>query len=140
MSRSQRGAKRVCPDCDVRFYDMNRTPIVCPGCKAEFAAEVFDKPRRRRPAETRPSRPPPVEKPAEVAPAEVAPAAEAAADEEGGVGTKIVAEAAVADDDSEPDEDEEEAVIEDASELGEDDDDVAEVLGNVERPAEKEER
>lgn len=134
MSRSQRGTKRVCPDCDVRFYDMDRTPIVCPGCQAEFGAEAFDKPRRRRPAETPAPRPSPAEKPAEVAPA-----AEAAVDEEGG-GAKILAEAADAKAEPDSDEDEEEAVIEDASELGEDEDDVAEVLGNVEQPAEKDER
>jgi uncharacterized protein (TIGR02300 family) len=30
MSKLARGAKRVCPSCRARFYDLNRTPIVCP--------------------------------------------------------------------------------------------------------------
>src|SRR5262245_38164926 len=30
MSKPVRGTKRVCPGCGARFYDLNRTPFVCP--------------------------------------------------------------------------------------------------------------
>ena len=30
MSKPARGSKRVCPSCGARFYDLSRTPIICP--------------------------------------------------------------------------------------------------------------
>jgi uncharacterized protein (TIGR02300 family) len=36
MSKPARGTKRVCPSCGVRFYDLNRTPIVCPVCQSIY--------------------------------------------------------------------------------------------------------
>jgi uncharacterized protein (TIGR02300 family) len=38
--------------CGARFYDMNRKPIICPGCNTEFTGEIKVKSRRGRlPAE-----------------------------------------------------------------------------------------
>lgn len=34
--KEARGAKRVCPNCDTRYYDLNREPIICPSCGTEF--------------------------------------------------------------------------------------------------------
>lgn len=45
-----RGLKRICLGCGMRFYDLNKRPIVCPGCKAEFIIETKTKGRRTRPA------------------------------------------------------------------------------------------
>jgi uncharacterized protein (TIGR02300 family) len=36
MSKPARGTKRVCPSCRARFYDLNRTPIVCPVCQSIY--------------------------------------------------------------------------------------------------------
>ena len=36
MSKPARGTKRVCPSCGARFYDLSRTPIVCPVCQAVY--------------------------------------------------------------------------------------------------------
>jgi uncharacterized protein (TIGR02300 family) len=36
MSKPARGTKRVCPSCGARFYDLNRTPIICPVCQAVY--------------------------------------------------------------------------------------------------------
>ena len=36
MSKPARGTKRVCPSCGARFYDLNRTPIVCPVCQSIY--------------------------------------------------------------------------------------------------------
>lgn len=45
-----RGLKRVCIECGSRFYDMNKRPIICPGCNTEFALGVKVKGRRGRAA------------------------------------------------------------------------------------------
>ena len=31
-SKAMRGTKRTCQACEVRFYDLARSPIVCPSC------------------------------------------------------------------------------------------------------------
>src|SRR5215510_7818700 len=36
MSKPARGTKRVCASCGARFYDLNRTPIVCPICQSTY--------------------------------------------------------------------------------------------------------
>ena len=36
MSKPARGIKRVCHSCGARFYDLGRTPIVCPSCQAVY--------------------------------------------------------------------------------------------------------
>jgi uncharacterized protein (TIGR02300 family) len=33
------GAKRTCPECAARFYDLLKEPIVCPMCEFTFVAE-----------------------------------------------------------------------------------------------------
>ncbi len=43
-----RGLKRICTDCGVRFYDLNKRPIICPECETEFTGEVKAKGRRGR--------------------------------------------------------------------------------------------
>ena len=35
-SKAVRGTKRVCPACEVRFYDLAREVIVCPSCGAPY--------------------------------------------------------------------------------------------------------
>ena len=36
--RAQRGTKRTCqnPECESRFYDLNRDPITCPVCSTVY--------------------------------------------------------------------------------------------------------
>ena len=36
MSKPARGIKRVCQSCGTRFYDLGRTPIVCPSCQSVY--------------------------------------------------------------------------------------------------------
>lgn len=45
-----RGLKRICAACGNRFYDLNKRPIVCPSCDAEFTGEIKVKSRRGRTA------------------------------------------------------------------------------------------
>ena len=121
MAKPEWGTKRICPSCGTRYYDLLRDPVVCPKCSTPFDPEAFLKARRARPAA-------PVEKELEPVGAEdidpdleteeLEPAEE---EEEEGEGVPL----------EEADEEEEE-LIEDASELGEDEDDMAEVIDNVE--------
>lgn len=34
--KAARGTKRTCLACETRFYDLGRSPIICPSCTAEF--------------------------------------------------------------------------------------------------------
>jgi uncharacterized protein (TIGR02300 family) len=45
MAKPQLGAKRVCVACNTRFYDLGKTPAVCPKCSTEQPVEL---PRPRR--------------------------------------------------------------------------------------------
>ncbi len=100
------GTKRTCLSCDAKFYDLQRSPISCPKCGAVFDPEASLKTRRGRPAE------------------KVAPKPEVAKPK------KVEADEADEADTEEAEEDEE--LIEDASELGEDDEDMAEVIDKAE--------
>src|ERR1700683_4276681 len=113
LAKPEWGTKRICPSCGTRYYDLMREQVVCPKCSTPYDPEAFLKARRSRPVA-------PVEK-------ELAP-----------VGDDVETEdvETVEDDEAVPlaagDEEEEEELIEDASELGEDEDDIAEVIDNVE--------
>ncbi|WP_337997599.1 TIGR02300 family protein [Oleispirillum naphthae] len=110
MTKPEWGSKRTCLNCGTRFYDMQRTPIVCPKCGSENAPDAVSKARRG------------MKKPA------VAHAAVAAA-----VTTKAKTAVVAADDDAlddvdveveveVEDDDVDDALMEDASDLAEDDD------------------
>ena len=47
MAKPELGTKRVCVSCGARFYDLGRVPAVCPKCSTEQPAE---QPRLRRAA------------------------------------------------------------------------------------------
>tara|TARA_B100001093_G_scaffold483780_1_gene516612 strand:+ start:685 stop:1065 length:381 start_codon:yes stop_codon:yes gene_type:complete len=50
MVIAELGLKRTCLSCDMRFYDFKRSPIVCPGCGAEFDPENLLKGHKSRAA------------------------------------------------------------------------------------------
>ncbi|HAG23958.1 MAG TPA: TIGR02300 family protein [Alphaproteobacteria bacterium] len=50
MAKADLGTKRACLACGMRFYDFSRSPIICPGCGAEFDPENIMKSRKGRPA------------------------------------------------------------------------------------------
>lgn len=110
MAKPEWGLKRICLGCGARFYDMKRDPINCPKCDARFDPTAVTRPRRSRAA------------------------AVAAAD----AAKKVEAEAKNSDsDDAELDtdldvgveDDEDDPLIEDTSDLNEEDD----VSGVIER-------
>ena len=50
MAKADLGTKRACLACGMRFYDFSRSPIICPGCGAEFDPENIIKSQKGRPA------------------------------------------------------------------------------------------
>ena len=50
MAKPEWGLKRSCLSCGARFYDMQRDPIICPSCEAEFDPLALVRPRRARAA------------------------------------------------------------------------------------------
>lgn len=108
MGKVDLGMKLSCESCGARFYDLNKQPAVCPKCGAKNSRpQVF---RSRRPAEER---------------AEKKTAVAAAAEK---------SELPEEEDIEAVEDDEAEDVIEDTSDLGEDDEDV-EVVVEKDEPA-----
>ncbi len=126
------GTKRTCPSCGARFYDLGRKPISCPKCHATYSPEDCLKNRRARPVPARKSAPPPA---VAKVPLE-AQATEPEADLEMGDVEPRKEDKAV-----EPTKDKGKVaageLIEDAAELGEDEDDMAEVMDNVEEKGDR---
>jgi hypothetical protein len=106
MPAIDRGIKRVCQSCSTRFYDLGRTPISCPKCETIFNPEALFRSRRNR---------------------------QAAVESELPTKPKVAA----VDDDLDLDLDLDDvgdgdnAVIEDTSELGEDEEDMVDVIDNI---------
>ncbi len=130
MAKLTWGTKLTCQSCGVRFYDLRRPSVACPKCDTPYTGKIKVKPKRTRV---------PVEAARQVKEAVVIAAAAAAAEsnKELGASTKVEstelsdkeleAIGDVADVESGKDED----LIEDPSELGEDADDMAGVIDNV---------
>jgi uncharacterized protein (TIGR02300 family) len=108
LAKAEWGNKRTCQGCSARFYDLRREMMVCPKCGQQHTAESFAKTRRVRQA----------------APVEEKVVAARPAPEE----LLVVADAEI---ETDAEEEEDEELIEDASELAEDDTDVADVIGGV---------
>lgn len=115
MAKREWGIKHMCESCGAGFYDLRRESVCCPSCGAESVTEGLT--RGRRP-----------EAPVRAAEPDTSDEADdesSAADEE----ETIDAE------DGELEElgdDEEKELIEDTSELGEDEDDMSEVKEHIE--------
>ncbi len=48
MSNPEWGIKRVCPSCSIKYYDFNKSPIICPKCEFEFDPDLLLKSRKGR--------------------------------------------------------------------------------------------
>lgn len=115
MSKPEWGTKRQCQSCGERFYDLRKAEIACPKCGTVYDPETATRSRRKSPAAEKV-----VERVAPVAVPDIEPVVDAV-------------EGAAEGDEAE----EEEALIEDTSDLGEDEDDMAEVIENVEDEEER---
>ena len=102
MAKPEWGTKRICQSCSAPFYDLRRDPIVCPKCAAVFDPEATLKSRKLKGAdESAPAPKKEIKDPEDIL-------------------------KAVGDDDAVADEDDDDALLEDASDLG--DEDVSEVV------------
>jgi uncharacterized protein (TIGR02300 family) len=104
------GTKRTCQSCAAHFYDLRKDPIICPKCGATYDPEAILKSRRRAPEKIVPVAKP-VKEPE-------------LPDVEADVETEEAGEEA-------------DDVIEDTSELGEDDEDIPETIETDEREGER---
>ena len=48
MSKPEWGIKRICPSCSIKYYDFNKSPIICPKCEFEFDPDLLLKSRKGR--------------------------------------------------------------------------------------------
>jgi uncharacterized protein (TIGR02300 family) len=51
MANPAWGTKRICQSCGTKYYDLNKSPIHCPKCGAEFNPELILKSRRAKPVD-----------------------------------------------------------------------------------------
>ena len=49
MAKPELGTKRVCPSCSTKYYDLHRTPIVCPNCGTVFVVAAAARTPERKP-------------------------------------------------------------------------------------------
>lgn len=50
MAKPDLGTKRLCANCGAKFYDLSKTPIVCPKCETVFVVAPVSSRSRPEPA------------------------------------------------------------------------------------------
>jgi uncharacterized protein (TIGR02300 family) len=50
LAKPDLGTKRLCGNCGAKFYDLSKTPIVCPKCETVFVVPVVTSRSRPEPA------------------------------------------------------------------------------------------
>lgn len=128
MAKLEWGTKRTCLSCGKKFYDLRRVPITCPSCETVLELNAPGRGARR----SRAAAAAPVLEAVAEAPVRKAPPVEPNEPE---LEDNDVEDSELDDietDDIDTEEKEDDDIIEDASELGEDDDDMAEVIDGME--------
>ena len=46
MAKPEWGKKRICLACNTKYYDLNKSPIICPSCGTEYDPDVYLKSRK----------------------------------------------------------------------------------------------
>ena len=46
MAKPEWGKKRICLACNTKYYDFNKSPIICPSCGTEFDPDLYLKSRK----------------------------------------------------------------------------------------------
>ncbi len=54
MAKDERGTKRQCEHCGMKYYDLNRDPILCPGCGEPYVEPAEPTPRKAKAKEVAP--------------------------------------------------------------------------------------
>ena len=48
MAKPEWGRKRTCPSCNTKYYDLKKSPIICPSCGSEFDTDLLLRSRKGR--------------------------------------------------------------------------------------------
>ena len=46
MAKPEWGKKRICLACNTKYYDLNKSPIICPSCGTKFDPDTFLKSKK----------------------------------------------------------------------------------------------
>ena len=46
MAKPEWGKKRICLACNTKYYDFNKSPIICPSCGIEFDPDIYLKSKK----------------------------------------------------------------------------------------------
>lgn len=131
MDTSALGAKHTCPKCDARFFDLNKTPVVCPKCQTTLETEK--KPRVRRAAKDTAST-----QEVKASPAKGKAAQSDDDDDDIDIDLDDDVDVDIDDDDIDLDDDEDDDLMEDASDLGGDEDeDMSGIIEHMDDDNEK---
>lgn len=114
MTKLEWGTKRACQHCSARFYDMRHSPIVCPKCGETFEVQTLGRRTRTRAPVVDDTLAKPLEEDILINELDLP-----------------------ADIDEEIGEEDDDALIEDTSDLGEDLDDMADVIDTVDEGEEQ---
>ena len=123
------GKKRICQSCGAPFYDLKKKNIRCPQCGAAFPLPLPVKPKRPARLEEKPE--PEDKSPIEVPEDNVDPAAKADDIPKTGDDEPYGGDAEDEEEDGAEVDEKDDKLIEDASDLGENDDDMSEVKEHI---------
>ena len=48
MAKPEWGIKRICSSCNTKYYDFNKSPIICPSCGTEFDPDYYLKTKKSK--------------------------------------------------------------------------------------------
>lgn len=126
MTKPNLGKKQTCKNCETRFFDMNKSPAVCPKCGEEMKVA--------KPKAKRSMAPTPDEMPADSPKGEAASPEAVVSDDDDVASVEIDGDLQtdeVDDLEAELEDDQDDDLMEDTSDIGEDNDDMSEVLEHV---------
>lgn len=125
MAKPNLGTKRLCAGCSAKFYDLGKTPIVCPKCGTVY--EVAPPPRGRSDV----PRDVPAEAAVEAVDAEFVSLEEADADSKSGKVAAVKSDVDDIDIDDDIDDDDDDSTFIPDEEEG--DEDVTDIIGDVDK-------
>ena len=53
MAKLEWGKKRICLACNTKYYDLNKSPVICPSCGIEFDPDIYLKSKKGKNVSTK---------------------------------------------------------------------------------------